>query len=53
MDSGKVARHCNDDACGGLGDRMIVGIWSVDVRVARRATPSPPSQRRGIDANAS
>lgn len=38
MDSGTVGRHCNGDACGGLGDHMIVGVWSVDVRVARRAS---------------
>lgn len=39
MDSRQDAGHCNGDACGGLGDRMIVGVWSVDVRVARRVYP--------------
>jgi hypothetical protein len=29
-----VGTHSNGDACAGLGDRMIVGIRSVDVRVA-------------------
>jgi hypothetical protein len=38
MDSGTVGAHSNGDARGGLGDRMIVGIWSVDVRVACRAS---------------
>jgi hypothetical protein len=46
MDSRRVARHCKGDACGGLGDRMIVGVWSVDVRVARRA-PLPTSSPGG------
>jgi hypothetical protein len=44
MDSQPLVPHSNGDACGGLGDRMIVGVWSVDVRVARRAplpTDSP------------
>jgi hypothetical protein len=33
MDSQTVGRHSNGDARGGLGDHVIVGMWSVDVRV--------------------
>jgi len=29
-----MGTHCKGDACVGLGDRMIVGIRSVGVRVA-------------------
>jgi hypothetical protein len=41
MDRGTVGPHSKDDARGGLGDRVIVGIWSVDARVA-----CPASQPR-------
>jgi hypothetical protein len=34
MDMRQVGTHCKGDACAGLGDRVIVGIRSVDVRVA-------------------
>jgi hypothetical protein len=39
----KMATHCKDDARAGLGDRMIVGIRSVDARVD---LPSLPHRRR-------
>lgn len=34
MDMLEMETHCTGDACAGLGDRLIVGMRSVDVRVA-------------------
>lgn len=33
MDMPPIGKHCKSDARAGLGDRMIVGIRSVDARV--------------------
>jgi hypothetical protein len=46
MDMRETETHCKGDACAGLGDRMIVGMRSVDVRVVPRAAAPPQSHVR-------